>query len=83
MCWQVCRAYGFYEQFCPFIYTLEGELIGDGADFMEHVRQSYARTQITMDRQQVDEIRKHNLETINDQMRKREEGMNLKEKIEH
>lgn len=42
----VCRAYGFYERTCPFIYTLEGEPIGDGADFIEHVRSNYCRTSV-------------------------------------
>ena len=44
----MCRSYGFYERTCPFVYTLEGEMIGDGADFIEHVRQNYCRTSINL-----------------------------------
>lgn len=45
---QVCRSYGFYERYCPFIYTLEGEPIGDGADFIEHVRNRYCRASVSI-----------------------------------
>jgi len=44
----VCRSYGFYERSCPFIYTLEGMLIGDGAEFIEHVRTNYCHATISM-----------------------------------
>ena len=37
----VCRSYGFEKKSCPIIYTLEGTLIGSGADFVEHVRERY------------------------------------------
>ena len=47
---QVCRSYGFYDRSCPFIYTLEGEHIGDGADFIEHVRNRYCRASIQMEK---------------------------------
>jgi len=47
----VCRAYGFYERMCPFIYTLEGEFIGDGADFIEHVRNNYCRASIRLEKE--------------------------------
>jgi len=42
----VCRSYGFYQRSCPFVYTIEGELIGDGAEFIEHVRNRYCRASI-------------------------------------
>jgi len=37
----VCRSYGLEKKSCPIIYTLEGSLIGSGADFVEHVRERY------------------------------------------
>ena len=43
---QVCRAYGFYNRPCPIIYTLEGKYVGDGAEFMEHVRESYKKPEM-------------------------------------
>lgn len=39
----VCRSYGFYERTCPLVYTIEGTLIGDGANFVEHVRERYGK----------------------------------------
>jgi hypothetical protein len=40
----VCRTYGFVKRTCPLIYTLEGTLIGDGKDFVHHVRDRYGRS---------------------------------------
>jgi len=37
----VCRSYGFENKFCPLVYTIEGNLIGDGKSFMEHVKEKY------------------------------------------
>ena len=37
----VMRTYGFEKKSCPIVYTLEGTLIGSGADFVEHVRERY------------------------------------------
>jgi len=38
-----CRSFGFYEKTCPLVYTIEGKLIGDGASFVEHVRERYGK----------------------------------------
>jgi len=38
-----CRSFGFYEKTCPIVYTIEGTLIGDGANFVEHVRERYGK----------------------------------------
>ena len=40
----VCRSYGFVNKTCPLIYTLEGTLIGDGKDFVHHVRERYGKS---------------------------------------
>ena len=48
---QLCRSYGFYTRSCPFIFTLEGEPIGDGADFVEHVRLRYCRAAVNMSKE--------------------------------
>ena len=37
------RSYGFYHKSVPLIFAIEGELIGDGAEFVEHVRERYAK----------------------------------------
>ncbi len=78
---QVCRSYGFYERFCPFIYTLEGEPIGDGADFIEHVRLRYCRASVQVVKEHQDNRAKDNLKKIEDLMRQRKQGMTLAEKI--
>jgi len=38
-----CRSFGFYERTCPIVFTIEGDLIGDGANFVEHVRDRYGK----------------------------------------
>ena len=40
----VCRSYGFDKKTCPIVYTLEGNLIGDGRDFVDHVRDRFGKS---------------------------------------
>jgi hypothetical protein len=62
------------------VYTIEGTLIGDGASFVEHVRNLYGKVlQMTKETQKK---RTHeNMALINDEMRKKQEGLTLAEKI--
>mmetsp|Transcript_34344 Transcript_34344/g.42396 ORF Transcript_34344/g.42396 Transcript_34344/m.42396 type:complete len:213 (-) Transcript_34344:1407-2045(-) len=78
----VCRSYGFYTRSCPFIFTLEGEPIGDGAEFVEHVRARYCRASVTMTKESQDTRARDNLEKIDELMRRRKHGLTLAEKIE-
>ena len=82
VCVQVCRSYGFYERSCPFIYTLEGEPIGDGSDFIEHVRTRYCRSNISMVKEHQENRQKDNMMKIEEEVRKREKGPTLAEIIE-
>ena len=46
----ICRSYGFTQDPNPIVYTIEGNFIGDGADFLEHVRTRYQKSlQLTGD----------------------------------
>jgi hypothetical protein len=75
-----CRSYGFYEKTCPLIYTIEGRLVGDGASFVEEIREKYGKV-LAMSKE-VQKKRTHeNMTMINDEMRKKEEGLTLGEKI--
>ena len=38
------RTYGFDKFPNPICYTLEGDFIGDGADFLEHIRKRYNKS---------------------------------------
>jgi hypothetical protein len=60
---------------------LEGEPIGDGADFIEHVRSRYCRASIQVVKEHQDNRAKDNLKKIEDLMRQRKQGMTLGEKI--
>ena len=77
----MCRSYGFYERTCPFIYTLEGQLIGDGAEFIEHVRKNYDRASIQILKEHQENRSKENIKQIEELMRKRKQGLTLGEKI--
>ena len=77
---QVCRSYGFYERHCPFVYTLQGDLIGDGSDFLEHVRNNYCRASITPTTEQAENRKRANMKQIEELMRRRV-GLTLEEKI--
>lgn len=63
------------------IYTIEGTLIGDAQNFVEHVRQKYQRAiALTKDTQKRRTM--ENIKMINDYMRKKQEGLNMNEQIE-
>ena len=56
-------------------------MIGDAQNFVEHVRQKYQRAiALTKDSQKRRTMQ--NIKMINDKMRKKEEGLNMNEKIE-
>jgi hypothetical protein len=78
---QVCRSFGFYENCCPLVYTIEGTLIGDGASFVEHVRERYGKV-LGVTKEIQKKRTQENITTINDEMRKKKDGLTLGEKIE-
>ena len=67
---------------CPFIFTLEGEPIGDGANFVEHVRARYCRASIQADKESQDSRAKANRDMIDELLRNRKHGLTMSEKIE-
>lgn len=75
-----CRSYGFYEKTCPLVYTIEGTLIGDGASFVEHVRERFGKV-LGMTKEQQKKRTHDNMTLINEELRKKQEGLNLGEKI--
>ena len=40
----LCRSYGFESKPNPIAYNLEGTYIGDGADFIEHIRNRFGKS---------------------------------------
>ncbi|CDW89049.1 UNKNOWN [Stylonychia lemnae] len=77
----VCRTYGFKKRSCPLVYTIEGTLIGDAQQFVEHVKDKYSKAiAITKDTQK--KRTQQNVSMINEYMRKKKDGLTLGEKIE-
>lgn len=63
------------------VYTIEGTLIGDAQRFIEHVKDKYSRAiALTKDAQK--RRTQLNIKMINEYMRKKQEGLNLGEKIQ-
>lgn len=40
----LCRSYGFRDKPNPIVYSLEGLFIGDGSDFIEHIRNRFGKS---------------------------------------
>jgi hypothetical protein len=76
-----CRSFGFYERTCPIVYTIEGTLIGDGANFVEHVRDRYGKV-LGITKENAKRRTNDNVNKINDDKRKSDHGLTLAEKIE-
>ena len=68
---QTCRSFGFYERTCPIVFTIEGDLIGDGASFVEHVRDRYGKV-LGMAKESQKRRTNDNINKINEEMRKKE-----------
>ena len=60
---------------------MEGEPIGDGADFIEHVRNRYARASIQMLKEHQDNRARENLKQIEELIRARKHGLTLAQKV--
>ena len=78
----ICRSYGFAKKTCPIIYTIEGTLIGDGRDFVEHVKEMYGKT-LNITKETLKLRQKLNIDDNDERMRKKKEGDTLGLKIEN
>ena len=56
-------------------------MIGDGANFVEHVRDRYGKV-LGMTKENQKRRTNENVNKINDEMRKKDKGLTLSEKIE-
>ena len=78
----VCRSYGFDKKTCPIVYTLEGTLIGDGRDFVDHVRDKFGKA-LTITKEAARARIKLTVEDNEKRMKKNKEGETLGERIEN
>ena len=75
------RSYGFASKTCPIIYTLEGTLIGDGPEFIDHVREIYGKEVNFSPEQKKSRVRL-NKDENDERMRIKKEGDTKGQKIE-
>jgi hypothetical protein len=78
----VCRSYGFEEKTCPIIYTLEGTLIGDGRNFVDHVRKRFNK-QLNFAKEVTRARAKLNTDDNEERMKKNRDGETLSERVEN
>lgn len=62
------------------VYTIEGRLVGDGASFVEEVREKFGKV-LGMTKETQKKRTHENMTMINEEMRKKQEGHTLGEKI--
>ena len=74
------RDYGFTQVSSPMIFTIEGELIGAGDEFVEHVRERYNKV-LGMTKEQQKGRLEENKRNILEEYRKKNEGLTLQEKV--
>jgi hypothetical protein len=74
------RSYGFESKSSPMVFTLEGTLIGDGRDFIEHVREKYDR-QLQVTKEQQKNRTQLNVDENEERMRRKREGETDGERI--
>ena len=64
------------------IFTIEGELIGAGDEFVEHVRERYNKV-LGMTKEQQKGRLDENKRNMMDEYRRKYEGLTLKEKVDN
>lgn len=76
----VVRSYGFDYKSDPLIYTLQGDLIGDGERFIDHLRQKY-NVHLTLTKETLKNLTRKNIYDNEEKMRLRT-GRTFGEQIE-
>lgn len=76
----VVRSYGFNIKSDPLIYTLQGDLIGDGSRFVDHLRNTY-NIHLTLTKETLKNRQRKNIYDNEERMRKRG-GRTFGEEIE-
>jgi hypothetical protein len=76
----VVRSYGFDQKSDPLIYTLQGDLIGDGERFVDHLRHTY-NIHLTLTKETLKNLTRKNIYDNEERMRLRG-GRTFGEQIE-
>lgn len=75
-----CKSYGFKKRSCPIVYTIEGTLIGDCGQFIQHVKDRYGKS-LTVSKEELKRRTADNINEIAEEMRKKHKGATLGEEI--
>ena len=74
-------SYGFKRKCCPIVFTVEGELIGDVGDFYDYAQNRYGKV-YRVSKDTLNLMAKNNARAINEEVRKRDKGPSMIEKIQ-
>lgn len=75
------ESYGFKRKCCPIVFTVEGELIGDSTEFYDYAQNKYGKV-YRVSKDTLDLRARNNAKAINEEVRRRDKGPNIVEKIQ-
>ena len=62
---QLCESYGFKTDACPFVFTADGQFIGDTQTFVQHINEKFG-IKISLTREQIMKRTEFNTACINE-----------------
>lgn len=74
-------SYGFKRKWCPIVFTVEGDLIGDVGEFYDYSQNKYGKV-YRVSKDTLDLRARSNAKAVNEQVRRRDKGPNIIEKIQ-
>jgi len=60
---KICEGYGFKTDACPFVFTTDGQFIGDAPSFMSHIQTKFG-IKSSISREQIQKRTEHNTSII-------------------
>ena len=75
------QSYGFKRKWCPIVFTVEGELIGDVSEFYDYAQIKFGKV-YRVSKDTLNLRAKNNVRAVNEEVRRRDKGPNIVEKIQ-
>ena len=75
------ETYGFNKKWCPIVFTLEGQLIGDVSEFYDYSQAKFGKV-YRVSKDTLNLRAKNNARMVNEEVRRRDKGPNIIEKIQ-
>lgn len=75
------ESFGFKRKWCPIVFTVEGELIGDVGEFYDYAQTRFGKV-YRVSKDTLNLRAKNNTRMVNEEVRRRDKGPNIIEKIQ-